>query len=189
MTPVPPPHAAPVFVDLTGRRGRKVKMFALAVMLVTGAYLVLLLSAVMGGPTIHAPFLPAPEGFSDSAIGRSQPHAESSAPVGGETRDEGAVPEESSPAPLAKRVPTPKATADSPSGPAYTEAASVALPASPVVQSVRPTAPSSSPTPVASSPTAAGSPTMRPSGNSAAAPGRTVRPTRTAEPRTTPTRP
>ncbi|MBC9823977.1 hypothetical protein [Terrabacter sp. MAHUQ-38] len=73
--PVPPAPAAgpasgagsedavgtgPVFLDVTGRRLRRVRLLGAAAAVLVIGYLGLLLSAALGGPTIDAPFLPRP---------------------------------------------------------------------------------------------------------------------------------
>jgi hypothetical protein len=50
----------PVFLDVTGRRLRRVRVLGAAAAFVVIGYLGLLVSAALGGPTIDAPFLPRP---------------------------------------------------------------------------------------------------------------------------------
>ncbi|MEV0536544.1 hypothetical protein [Kitasatospora sp. NPDC050463] len=52
--------AAPVFVDSSGRRQRRVRRLGLLLAVPAAGYLVLLASTVLGGPTVSAPFLPLP---------------------------------------------------------------------------------------------------------------------------------
>jgi len=58
------PEPTPVFVDPRGRRRRWAVVAAWAGSAVAATYLALVLSALLGGPTIDAPFLPAPVGES-----------------------------------------------------------------------------------------------------------------------------
>ncbi|MFJ6796941.1 hypothetical protein [Streptomyces sp. NPDC091268] len=50
----------PVFVDSTGRRQRRVRRAGRLLVIPAAAYVVLLISALFGGPAVRAPFLPAP---------------------------------------------------------------------------------------------------------------------------------
>jgi hypothetical protein len=50
----------PVFVDSSGRRQRRVLRAARLLVIPAGGYVALLVSAVLGGPTVSAPFLPQP---------------------------------------------------------------------------------------------------------------------------------
>ncbi len=53
--------AAPVFVDSSGRRQRRVRRLGLLLAVPAAGYLCLLVSTVLGGPTVSAPFLPLPQ--------------------------------------------------------------------------------------------------------------------------------
>jgi len=184
MTPDIPPRATPVFVDLTGRRGRKVKFLALLVVATVCAYVVMLFSAVLGGPTIHAPFLPTPD-WAGAASEASRPRAASTASVGVAARDgrggvgvaTGSASAEGRQAVLSSGSP-----ADAASAPTSPAATSGRLTAS----STTPVSPGATSGPGA---TSVGSPTVRVAGSSTAAPGQAVRATRTPGPRTTSTRP
>ncbi|GLV94393.1 hypothetical protein Slala04_58470 [Streptomyces lavendulae subsp. lavendulae] len=58
--PPDPPHAeAPVFVDSSGRRQRRVRRWGRLLVIPAAAYVILLLSTLMGGPTFPSPFLPS----------------------------------------------------------------------------------------------------------------------------------
>ncbi|MFF4307152.1 hypothetical protein [Streptomyces sp. NPDC001601] len=65
--PVPEPDtpendpARPVFVDASGRRQRRVRRAARLLLIPAGVYVALLVSALLGGPTISAPFVPLPD--------------------------------------------------------------------------------------------------------------------------------
>ncbi|KOY56124.1 hypothetical protein [Streptomyces sp. XY332] len=53
------PEASPVFVDSSGRRQRRVRRMGRLLVIPAAAYVVLLISTVMGGPTVRSPFLPS----------------------------------------------------------------------------------------------------------------------------------
>jgi hypothetical protein len=55
-----PRHSA-VFVDPTGRRRRLARRGALLLAVPLAGYVVLLVSTVLGGPTMHTPLLPVPD--------------------------------------------------------------------------------------------------------------------------------
>lgn len=59
--------AAPVFVDSSGRRQRRVRRLGLLLAVPAAGYLVLLASTLLGGPTVDAPFLPLPAAPSAAA--------------------------------------------------------------------------------------------------------------------------
>ncbi|MGW7523345.1 hypothetical protein [Streptomyces sp. NPDC054783] len=58
-TPVSEP-ARPVFVDSSGRRQRRVLRAAWLLMIPAGGYVALLISTLLGGPSVSAPFVPQP---------------------------------------------------------------------------------------------------------------------------------
>ncbi|WP_181809097.1 hypothetical protein [Streptomyces shenzhenensis] len=62
LKPDTPEHdrARPVFVDASGRRQRRVRRVARLLVIPAGAYVALLVSTLLGGPTISAPFVPLP---------------------------------------------------------------------------------------------------------------------------------
>ncbi|WBQ06025.1 hypothetical protein [Kribbella sp. CA-293567] len=68
----------PVFVDPTGRRSRTLRRAGVVVIAPTSAYLVLLVSSVLGGPTIDTPLLPP------AAADRAQADSAVREPAGGE---------------------------------------------------------------------------------------------------------
>ncbi|WP_344781303.1 hypothetical protein [Microbacterium kribbense] len=156
-----PAAGIPVFLDTTGRRLRRVRVAAGAVVAAALCYAVLLVSAMVGGPTIDAPLLPQPP----SAAGT----ATTPAPQPSATHPHPAAPKSRTPA----------------SPPATTPATP---PAAPQIVSAT-TAPSATPEPapatVASpAPSATPAPGSTPgtSGKSAAAPGQTRRPTPPSHP-------
>ncbi|MFJ3305888.1 hypothetical protein ACIPSA_22720 [Streptomyces sp. NPDC086549] len=51
----------PVFVDSSGRRQRRVLRAARLLLIPAGGYVALLISAVLGGPTVSSPFVPQPD--------------------------------------------------------------------------------------------------------------------------------
>ncbi|MFK0152540.1 hypothetical protein ACIQVK_10755 [Streptomyces sp. NPDC090493] len=51
----------PVFVDASGRRQRRVRRAARLLVIPAVGYVVLLISTVLGGPTISSPFVPLPD--------------------------------------------------------------------------------------------------------------------------------
>ncbi|MEU0966412.1 hypothetical protein ABZ357_13705 [Streptomyces sp. NPDC005917] len=53
--------ARPVFVDSSGRRRRRVRRAAGLLMIPAGGYFALLISTMLGGPGISAPFVPQPD--------------------------------------------------------------------------------------------------------------------------------
>ncbi|MFC6600239.1 hypothetical protein [Kitasatospora paranensis] len=53
-----PPAPAPVFVDGSGRRQRRVRRGGLILLIPAALYLALLASNILGGPRVDAPFLP-----------------------------------------------------------------------------------------------------------------------------------
>ncbi|MGW1764423.1 hypothetical protein ACWCQL_10135 [Streptomyces sp. NPDC002073] len=53
-------EASPVFVDASGRRPRTVRRIGRLLVVPAAAYLVVLVSTLLGGPTLDVPFLPLP---------------------------------------------------------------------------------------------------------------------------------
>ncbi|WP_377270598.1 hypothetical protein [Peterkaempfera sp. SMS 1(5)a] len=153
-----PRRTRPVFVDASGRRGRLVRRLGGLLAVLGAGYLALLLSTVLGGPTLQVPLLPA-----------SQP-SHHPAPVG-------AVPS-LRPAPgthppangdgTPGRAGAGVTPAGRPQAPAAAASPSAATPAATVGST---TAPASAPTASAAPSTAKGH------GNSGAAPGASHRPT------------
>jgi len=59
--PARPAAAGPVFVDGSGRRQRRVRRLGRLLLLPAAGYLVLLVSAAFGGPTVSSPYVPLPK--------------------------------------------------------------------------------------------------------------------------------
>ncbi|MEU1503844.1 hypothetical protein [Kitasatospora sp. NPDC005748] len=70
--------AAPVFVDSSGRRQRRVRRLGLLLAVPAAGYLVLLAGTVLGGPTVSASFLPLP---APPSVAPPAPAGEPSSPV------------------------------------------------------------------------------------------------------------
>lgn len=76
---------SPVFVDRSGRRQRRVRRLGRLLVVPAGAYVVLLISTLLGGPTVRSPLLPAaqaphPAEASPPAPGPSAPAVPTRAP-------------------------------------------------------------------------------------------------------------
>ncbi|MEZ0064234.1 hypothetical protein ABIA32_000212 [Streptacidiphilus sp. MAP12-20] len=67
--------ARPVFVDASGRRQRRVRRLGRVLVVPAVAYVALLISTLLGGPTINSPYLPLPAAPQPS-------HAPVAAPTG-----------------------------------------------------------------------------------------------------------
>ncbi|WP_051969741.1 hypothetical protein [Kitasatospora azatica] len=79
--PQPPVPAlddqAPVFVDASGRRQRRVRRAGRLLAIPAAGYVALLISSALGGPTVHSPLLPLPAPPPTSAPpSRPQPPAQ-----------------------------------------------------------------------------------------------------------------
>lgn len=173
-SPRPPQDAAPVpvFLDATGRRLKRARVAGGAVTALVVAYVALLLSAALGGPSIDAPFLPRPAAptkglaaiprasLAVTAMGASTGGASTSAGANasGATSATGAAGAGNGAAPGATSVP---------SGVGATAGTTAAT--GPVVSTGTPAPPTTTAVPTATA-------TSRP-GRSASAPGRTAHPT------------
>jgi hypothetical protein len=79
--PVPGPDTPqsesvrPVFVDSSGRRQRRVLRAARLLVIPAGGYVALLISAVLGGPSLNAPFVPQPDSTHPTTPHASAPDA------------------------------------------------------------------------------------------------------------------
>jgi len=144
------------------------------------AYVVLLLSAALGGPSIDAPFLPRP-----AAPTRGLAALPRATPVTTEANSGPADGDRTSGTPVSRGgARTPGAADGSTAGVAPVVAgATAALPVSPATARATvtsaPVATTGTPTPPATTPTATPSATPTHTGRSAGAPGQTVRPTPT----------
>jgi hypothetical protein len=140
----------PVFVDTSGRRQRRIRRLGRLLVVPAAVYVTLLVSTLLGGPTIHSPLVPLPAAPGAGVpVGATGPHgsAQPSAPV------------------RARPGPVPQAGA--------TAAAATTRPAAPGS-----TTPSATVTAVSTSPTATASsiPVHGRSSHSAAPPGASHRP-------------
>ncbi|UXY28815.1 hypothetical protein [Streptomyces sp. HUAS TT20] len=136
--PVPEPSAPesepawPVFVDSSGRRQRRVLRAARLLVIPAGGYVALLISALLGGPSISSPFVPQP----DSAH-RTTPHATASDSASGTGHSE----ERATPAAAQKTSPAARQTPGSADGStASTVPAATSGPTSPSPTSTAPVA-------------------------------------------------
>lgn len=69
--------ARPVFVDASGRRQRRVRRLGYLLVIPAAGYAALLLSTLLGGPSVDSPYLPAP------AAGAHRPGAHTRGPAPG----------------------------------------------------------------------------------------------------------
>ncbi|MEV6055285.1 hypothetical protein [Streptomyces sp. NPDC052107] len=75
----------PVFVDSSGQRQRRVLRAARLLMIPAGGYVALLVSTLLGGPSVSAPFVPQPDATHPAKPGVSTPGSPSGTgrPAGG----------------------------------------------------------------------------------------------------------
>ena len=91
LTPTPPDRRVPerpVFVDASGRRQQRVRRIGRILVVPAVAYVGLLTSTLLGGPTINIPFLPlpsAPHSSGDQGTSRTVHHGTSGGTNGGST--------------------------------------------------------------------------------------------------------
>lgn len=78
----PFPGREPVFVDPTGRRHRTIRRAGALLAVPAGGYVVLLISSLLGGPSLDTPLIPLPEAVRPAS--RPQPATEPSAPSVGD---------------------------------------------------------------------------------------------------------
>jgi hypothetical protein len=149
----------PVFVDASGRRLRGVRVVAGIALTAAVSYVGLLASAVLGGPTIEAPFLPQPPVAAQNApVPSPQPTASENRPARPAPK-----PTASFPPPIVRATPAPSTAAPAPAtapGPS--------------------TAPASDPTPAPQA--SAPGRSSDPPGKSGSAPGQTRKPTPPSRP-------
>ncbi|MGW7539797.1 hypothetical protein ACWGKQ_01540 [Streptomyces sp. NPDC054770] len=72
----------PVFVDASGRRQRRVRRAARLLVIPAVGYVALLISTVLGGPTISSPFVPLPDTTHPAAPHATAPGSVSSSGTG-----------------------------------------------------------------------------------------------------------
>ncbi|MFJ6940269.1 hypothetical protein [Streptomyces sp. NPDC101132] len=80
------PEARPVFVDASGRRHRRVRRWGYLLTVPALAYVALLASTLLGGPTIEAPFLPSAQGPRSPEPARPTAGATSPGPTHGDAK-------------------------------------------------------------------------------------------------------
>lgn len=129
----------PVFVDSSGRRQRRVLRAARLLVIPAGGYVALLISTLLGGPSINSPFVPQPDsphratpratashaspGTGRSARGASQTEAQRKPGPGAQKTSGPSSPPTPSAAPAATSGPTAAPTASAPPASAATHAA------------------------------------------------------------------
>ncbi|MGW7423039.1 hypothetical protein ACWGJB_23840 [Streptomyces sp. NPDC054813] len=89
--------ARPVFVDASGRRQRRVRRAARLLVLPAGVYVALLVSTLLGGPTISAPFVPLPDTTHPATPRATTPGSPAGAGQAAESASSGAAYENSGP--------------------------------------------------------------------------------------------
>ncbi|MFF8867543.1 hypothetical protein ACF08B_36470 [Streptomyces sp. NPDC015139] len=116
----------PVFVDSSGRRQRRVARAARLLVIPAGGYVALLISAVLGGPTIASPFVPQAGSPSSATPAATAPDsarpAKSTKATAEDTKSSTAGPQETSPAGRSAAPHTPAAGYASTAAPATTAA-------------------------------------------------------------------
>jgi hypothetical protein len=120
--------AGPVFVDSSGRRQRRVRRIGRLLAVPAAAYLALLLSSVLGGPTVSSPYLPLTGGNGRGAGGHTPatPATGASSPAAEADRTSGTGTSGHAPG---GGTPTPAATTATPGGPASPSAPPATAPA------------------------------------------------------------
>ncbi|WP_354641293.1 hypothetical protein [Kitasatospora camelliae] len=98
----PPSAPPPVFVDSSGRRQRRVRRLGRLLAVPAVGYLALVLSSLLGGPAIDAPFLPQPPARPADTLPGAAPTASEEAA--------GAEPTDDATGQAATRRPTPAGT-------------------------------------------------------------------------------
>ncbi|MBT8161760.1 MULTISPECIES: hypothetical protein [Arthrobacter] len=154
----------PVFVDASGRRLRRLKLFGIGALAVVAGYVALLLVALIGGPNMAAPYLPfpaAPPAARDLPPSVPAPASVAAGPGVGDS---------------AAAAPLARAAVPAPAAPVLGAPAAPSL-SSPVLDHTAPTAPAAS----NGAGTAQGAASTSP-GKSGSAPGRTAHPSAPAHP-------
>ncbi|MFF8942455.1 hypothetical protein ACF1A5_09295 [Streptomyces sp. NPDC014864] len=143
--PEPEPDAAgeavrPVFVDSSGRRQRRVQRATRLLLIPAGGYVALLISTVLGGPSISSPVVPQPHSPHPAAPGATAPDSAPGTDHSSGTTDSVAAPQHSRATATRAAV----GPADGPTG-SSTPVATSGATAAPT----RTTSPTSAPTPTA----------------------------------------
>ncbi|MFG2824095.1 hypothetical protein ACGFX4_32275 [Kitasatospora sp. NPDC048365] len=99
-----PAEEAPVFVDASGRRRRRVQRIGRLLAIPAAGYLLLLASNLLGGPAVDAPFLPQPPERTTPAPQAPQPTAAAEAAAA-----DAAAADPTSSAPATRRATAPPA--------------------------------------------------------------------------------
>jgi hypothetical protein len=119
---VPSQDAAdsPVFVDASGRRQRRVRRFGWVLVVPAVAYVLLLVSTLLGGPTVRSPLLPAPPPPAvESVAPVAEPGPESPSPEAGGTPSKARTGPAATPSAVGGRAATASSSAaPAPSSPA-----------------------------------------------------------------------
>lgn len=124
--PVPEPDAQagepvrPVFVDPSGRRQRRVLRAARLLVIPAGGYVALLISTMLGGPGISAPFVPQPDPTHPTTPPATAPDASSGTGHSGERASSTAT--RKNPGPAAQQTPGSTAASAASTAPAATSA-------------------------------------------------------------------
>ena len=122
----------PVFVDASGRRLRRVKLFGLGALGLVAAYVILLLVAFVGGSNISAPYLPLPAAVRAPDLASPPPAPASDA---ASLPEDDALPPRTG-VPVAVEGPAPAPAADPVTGQVDNVAVEAPVPAAPVATAV-----------------------------------------------------
>lgn len=175
----PPPSTgpaapAPVFLDATGRRLKRARLAGGTVTAAVAAYVVLLLSAALGGPSIDAPFLPRPaaptRGLAALPSATPADAASNGGPANGAVGSGG-------PASPARAGTSGSGAGLAPGAATTSPGAAVSQAATQATATSAPVATTGTPTPPATTPTVVPTSAPTQTGRSASAPGRTAHPT------------
>ncbi|MEU6220788.1 hypothetical protein ABZ845_25245 [Streptomyces sp. NPDC047022] len=125
--PVPEPDTStsesvrPVFVDSSGRRQRRVARAARLLVIPAGGYVALLISAMLGGPTISSPFVPQADPTHSATPQATAP--DSPPDAGHSPKDTGPIAEQKNSGATGRKAPS---SAGRPAAPATTSQPTVA---------------------------------------------------------------
>ncbi|GAA4998554.1 hypothetical protein GCM10023335_10210 [Streptomyces siamensis] len=137
---------SPVFVDSSGRRQRRVLRAARLLVIPAGGYAALLVSAVLGGPSLNAPFVPQPDSTHPTKPHASAPDASPGGQSAGSVRPTAAQKNSRSTTVQKTSGSTSRSTASTTSAAASVPAAVPTGVASPTSTSAPTAAPTSTPT-------------------------------------------